>query len=116
MNVFGKVATVVAAFALASQPCLAASVGSAATPAAPEQISFNLSGHGTSEVASRFAAGSVTLAASQQTASESQDEPRRRGPGTTTWLVVGGVLLLVLVAVAVANAAPAPGPEEGAFD
>ena len=108
MNILSKIA-VIAALAMTAQPCLAAAASAA--PSGAAQVQFDLQNH-----VSSAAIPSMTLAASQQTASEIQDPPKRKGPGTTTLLIVGGVLLLVLVAAAVASAAPTPGPSEGAFD
>lgn len=109
MNSLAKISAIAAGLALSGLPCL-----TAAASAAPsvEQVDFDLQRHS----AATGALSSLTLAASLQTAAETQDEPRRSGPSTTTWLVIGGVALLVLVAVAVASAAPTPGPREGAFD
>jgi hypothetical protein len=36
--------------------------------------------------------------------------------GSTTWIIVGGVLLAVVVLAAVASATPTPGPPPGAFN
>jgi hypothetical protein len=135
MKIVAKTVTVVAALAMSAQPCFAAgtansgaSLKTASTAPPAERLDFDLKPHLRSAAArnvhpgpSRFdvggsASASLTLAASQQTASEAQDQPRRRSPGTTTWLVLGGVVLLVLVAAAVASASPTPGPSEGAFD
>ena len=114
MSISTKFVTATAALALVTQPCLAAA------PAA-ERVQFDL---GRTASAPRQQAGalatgamaSISLAASQETASEAQAEPRRRGIGTTTLLVVGGLVLLVVVLAAVAGAQPTAGPDEGAFD
>lgn len=118
METLTKIATIIAAFGLTSQPCLAAAVESQSKSRAAlmsasnaAHVEFDLKRHANS---ARFA--SMTLAASQQTASEMPDPPKRKGPGTTTWIVVGGVVLLVLLAASVASALPTPGPREGDFD
>jgi hypothetical protein len=56
------------------------------------------------------------MAASQQTASETIDQPKRKGIRTGTLLIVGGVILAVALLAAVAGAMPTAGPREGAFD
>lgn len=38
------------------------------------------------------------------------------GSKATTFVVIGGIVVLVLVLAAVASASPKPGPQEGAFD
>lgn len=43
-------------------------------------------------------------------------DERLNAKGKTTWIVVGGVLLLVVVLAAVASAMPTAGPPKGAFD
>ena len=45
-----------------------------------------------------------------------QAESARQAKSSTTWLIVGGVAVLVLVLAAVASAQPTAGPPEGAFD
>jgi hypothetical protein len=46
-----------------------------------------------------------------------QAEPRLHGKGKTTWIVVGGVVVLAIVVLAsVASAMPTAGPPKGAFD
>jgi hypothetical protein len=124
MATLAEAAALAAALATIAQPCAAAAATKApstslVTDAPSANAAFDLS---------RRAAGSnvqgdpalqmasLSLAASRQTAAETPEPPRKRGPGTTTLLIVGGVLLLVLVAAAVASATPTPGPNEGAFD
>ena len=46
-----------------------------------------------------------------------ETDPRLHGKGKTTWLIVGGVVVVaVVVLAAVASAQPTAGPPEGAFD
>ena len=46
-----------------------------------------------------------------------QPDPRLNGKGKTTWLIVGGVVVLAVVLLsAFVNAQPTAGPPEGAFD
>ena len=120
MNVLAKITTIAAAIALTSQPCFAAvaadgrSEPAATTTAASAAAGaeFNLERIRTARIAS----ASLSIAASQQTAAEVEEQPKRRGPGTT-WLVIGGVALLAVVVLAVvASGSPTPGPHEGAFD
>lgn len=134
MSILAKIVAIAAALTLTTQPCIAAAVditgapaGAALTPSAAERVDFDLRPHLRSAAAQTNNAGlsgliggsatvSLSLAASQQTAAEAEDRPQRRGPGTTTWLIIGGAVLLVAIAAAVASAAPTPGPHEGAFD
>jgi hypothetical protein len=131
MNILAKVATFATVLGISSQPCLAAavnsnarSIGAANTPSAVQRLDFDLvrhsgavAGHQLSSAAGvSRATESLSLAASQQIASEAGEQPKRRGPGTTTWLIVGGVVLLVAVLASVAAATPTPGPQEGDFD
>lgn len=118
MNVLAKITTVAAAMGMTSQPCLAAAAESDSKSLA-RPLAASAAAHGDFDLerhVSGAAVTSLTLAASQQTASEIQDPPTRKGPGTTTWLIVGGVALLVVVLLAVGAAAPAPGPREGDFN
>ena len=46
-----------------------------------------------------------------------ETDPRLHGKGKTTWIVVGGVIVLAVVVLAsVASAMPTAGPPKGAFD
>ena len=45
-----------------------------------------------------------------------QAENRHQAKSSTTWLIVGGVVVTLLVLAAVASAQPTAGPPEGAFD
>lgn len=120
MKAMARSATLAGALLAASQPCLAAASteGIARTPAgtaapASGQLRFNLASHQGPVTAT----ASLSMAASQQTASETEEKPRGRGISTTTLLLVGGGLVLaVVILAAVAGAMPTPGPREGAFD
>lgn len=118
MKSLAKIVTVAAAVGLSCQPCFAAAAESRSEPVAVTMaasigtgMDFDL---GRLEAA-RIGSSSLSVAASQQTASEVEDQPKRRGPGTTTWLVIGGVALLVVVLAVVASGSPTPGPREGDF-
>ena len=119
MKLLMKVATLAALVATGSQPCLAASVQGQAKPvyastvtAASATVSFDLG----RQQRSTLTVASMSLAASQQTASETVDKPRRKGASTTTLVIIGGVVLAVLLAAAIAGAAPTAGPPKGAFN
>jgi hypothetical protein len=115
MKALVKAATIAAAVALSSQPCLAAMVEGqspslAATTAASEteQVVFNLKTHATL-ASGQNRAGALALAtaaASSQEAVAAQelDNRQRRGmsKGTQTALIVGGVVAVALIAGAVA--------------
>ena len=119
MKLLVKVATLAVLVATGSQPCLAASVQGHAKPvyastvtAASATVSFAVGRQQRSE----STVASMSLAASQRTASETVEKPRRKGASTTTLVIIGGVILAVLLAAAVASAAPTAGPPKGAFD
>ena len=104
MKALARSMTIAAALTITGQPCAAAAAGSN-TALAGQSINFRLAHQpGPASMAS------MSLAASQQTASETDEQPRRKGPGTTTLLVVGGVILLVVL-IAATTSVRGPGPE-----
>jgi hypothetical protein len=114
-----KLMALAAISGMASQPCF----GAVSQPAqllplsskiatAPPGVQFDFA----NVEASAMTSASMTIAASEQTASEQKEQPRRKGIPTSTLLLVGGVILAVAVLAAVAGAMPTAGPREGAFD
>jgi hypothetical protein len=109
MNCSMKLAALAAVLGVTSQPCLGAVTQNAETTT---KVQFDLA----TLNAPAFASASVSIAASQQTASEQTESPKRKGVRTSTLLIAGGVLLVVAVLAVVASAMPTAGPREGAFD
>lgn len=60
-------------------------------------------------------AGGTSLHIAGQDLSRTRERLALNG-STTTYLIIGGVVLAVLVLASVASALPTPGPREGAFD
>jgi hypothetical protein len=119
MKLATRLAALAAVSGITSQPCLGALpqggpalVTPPANAAGPDRVQFDLA----SVRGPVIASASISLAASQQVASEQTDVPRRKGIPKSTLLIVGGVLLAVVVLAAVASAMPTAGPREGAFD
>jgi hypothetical protein len=119
MNHSRKLAALAAPLGITSQPCLGAVTQRDPGLAAVAQnagtttkVQFDLG----SVKAPVLASASLSIAASQQTASEQVEVPKRKGVRTSTLLIVGWVLLAVVVLAAVASAMPTAGPREGAFD
>lgn len=120
MNVLAKITTTAAAIGLTSQPCLAAATAESRSEPAVHTKTASAAVGADFDLerlkAARIASASLSIAASQQTAAEVEEQPKRRGPGTT-WVVIGGVALLAVIVLAVvASGSPTPGPHEGAFD
>jgi hypothetical protein len=119
MNRTRKLAALAAVLGIASQPCVGAVTQRdsgfatiAENAGTTTRVQFDLG----SVKAPVLASASMSIAASQQTASEQVEVPKRKGVRMSTLLIVGGVLLAVAVLAAVAGAMPTAGPREGAFD
>jgi hypothetical protein len=115
MNALVKAATIAAAVALSSQPCLAAVVEGqspslAATMAVSEteQVDFNLKTHASlasgQKRAGAFALATAAASSQEAVAAQELEERQRRGmsKGTQTALIVGGVVAVALLVGAVA--------------